>query len=150
MATPNVVVKGVDDVIRGLDSFHNKVDRALTNTLKEAVQEISLAVKAIAPVDTGRYRASINWRVSKSGLIGWIYASRRGKGAIRGSRRDPKSDSRGKNVNGYIGHFLEYGTRKAPPKHHWEPVRNYMIMRFGTRLEIAIKGVRMYKTGLDN
>lgn len=150
MATPNVVVKGVDDVIRGLDSFHNKVDRALTNTLKVAAQEISIAVKAIAPVATGRYRDSIRWRVSRSGLIAWIYASRRGKGAIRGSNRDPKADSRGRNVNGYIGHFLEYGTRRASPRHHWEPVRNYMIVQFGPRLEIAIRGVRMYKTKLDS
>lgn len=149
MATPNVVVRGTQDVIRGLDKFHNQVDRALTQTLKQAAEEIHTAVKAIAPVRTGRYRDSIKWRVSRKGLIAWIYASRRGRGAIRGSNRDPKADSRGRNVNGYIGHFLEYGTEHASPRHHWEPVRNYMITQFGPRLEIAIRGVRMHKTRLD-
>lgn len=134
----------------------------------QACTEMAAAVKIIAPVRTGQYRKSINWRVSRSGLVGWVYASRKGKGIIRGSRTDTHNAedlkyfekanaariSKGKKPRkrpkkGYIGHLLEYGTKKAKARPHWTPVRNYMVMRFGPMLELAIRTVNMYHTKLD-
>lgn len=121
---------------------------------------MAAAVKAIAPVRTGKYRKSINWSVSRSGLMGWVYASRKGKGVKRGSRYDTHNAEdlaynakrkRPKKMpkKGYIGHLLEYGTKKAKARPHWTPVRNYMVMRFGPMLEMAIRTVKMYHTKVD-
>lgn len=169
MAAPNVVIKGVKDVIHGLDVFHAKVDNALRKTLMEAAEDIHRAVKAIAPVDTGKYKKSIHWTIARSGLIAWVYASRKSKGVIRGSRYDTnkslavdmsyvrKRKRKRKTKlakNGYIGHLLEYGTMykgrvHSKPIPHWTPARNYMRIKFGPMLEIAIKSVKMYHTKTD-
>lgn len=151
-----------------MDQFHRKVEAALKKTLQQACNDMAMAVKAIAPVRTGKYRKSVNWRVSRSGLIGWVYASRKGKGVKRGSRSDTHNaedleyfdkmnaarvkkgkKARKRPIKGYIGHLLEYGTKRAKAKPHWTPVREYMILKFGPLLEMAIRSVNMYRTKVD-
>jgi len=130
MASSNVIVKGMRELSNQLRAFDKEMHAELKSTLKEAAKEVSVDAKNTLTrpggIDTGAYKQSISFRVSKSGLIAWAYA-KRGKETSQ---------------HGYIGHLLEYGTKKNKAIPHFGPALDKMKAVFGGRLEKAVSRVR--------
>ena len=122
----SVLVKGMRELSRQFAKFNNEMHSELKGVLKQAVKEVAVDAKANAPSDTGAYKQSITFAVSKSGLIAWAYASRKGEGSKRG----------------YLGHLLEYGTVKTAAQPHFGPALDKVKTDFGARLERAVRSIR--------
>lgn len=132
---PSVVVKGLKQLQKQFEQFDKDMHANLKDALKGKIQTVSKEAKEALykghGVETEEYKRSISWRVSKTGLIAWAYASRR-------KMNDDKSVSN----KGYIGHLLEYGTVKTAAIPHFGPAMDRARATFGADLENAVRKVR--------
>jgi HK97 gp10 family phage protein len=121
------MVKGLNELEKQMKRFDNEIHKECKKVLRDSVKQVAKEARANAPKDTGEYKKSIKFKVSRSGLIAWAYAGRKGENSKRG----------------YLGHLLEFGTangQKAQP--HFGPALNKAKATFGNELKQGINRVR--------
>ncbi|MBF0406472.1 MAG: HK97 gp10 family phage protein [Candidatus Riflebacteria bacterium] len=126
-----VAIKGLNELQKQFRQFSREMHNELKKTLRDNVKQVAKEARNNAPVDTGKYRDSITSRVSASGVIAWAFADRK-----------KKEGEKGKGGRGYIGHLLEYGTKRAKARKHFTPALEKVKAGFGKDLEDAVKRVK--------
>lgn len=120
-----VVVKGLQELSRQFDRVLKEVDGGCKKAMRKITRQVAADAKAAAPVDSGEYRKSIKYTMSKNGLFGWAYAGKKG-------------DSK----RGYLGHLLEFGTVKNKAIPHFLPALDKAKKDFEPELKAVIAAVK--------
>jgi HK97 gp10 family phage protein len=121
----NVVVKGMQKLSKEFDRVLKEVDGGCKKAMRKITRQVAADAKAAAPVDSGEYRKSIKYTMSKNGLFGWAYAGKKG-------------DSK----RGYLGHLLEFGTVKNKAIPHFLPALDKAKKDFEPELKAVIAAVK--------
>lgn len=121
----SVVVKGLQQLSRNFNRLSQEVNGQCKKVMRRLVKKVADNAKAAAPVDSGDYRRSIKYSMSKNGLFGWAYAGKKG-------------DSK----RGYLGHLLEYGTVKTRAIPHFLPALDKARAAFESEIKSAIAQVK--------
>ena len=66
MATPSIIVEGIDEALHKLNGFILAAAQAIPNVVQSAMTEAEQRAKADCPVDTGHLQSSIYTRKTES------------------------------------------------------------------------------------